>query len=39
VTRWAGRTAAEIDTHAQINELYEAMTSRVAQRLSGLEVA
>ncbi|WP_113705292.1 WhiB family transcriptional regulator [Nonomuraea lactucae] len=36
---WAGRTAAEIDTHAEITELYEAMRSRAAQRLSGLEVA
>ncbi|TDE26430.1 hypothetical protein E1295_44360 [Nonomuraea mesophila] len=36
---WAGRTAAEIDAHAQITELYEAMRSRAAQRLSGLEVA
>ncbi|MEV4581851.1 WhiB family transcriptional regulator [Nonomuraea jabiensis] len=36
---WAGRTAAEIDAQAQITELYEAMRSRAAQRLSGLEVA
>ncbi|MFI7696078.1 WhiB family transcriptional regulator [Nonomuraea sp. NPDC049655] len=36
---WAGHTAAEIDTYAQITELYEAMRSRAAERLSGLEVA
>ncbi|MEU6779319.1 WhiB family transcriptional regulator [Nonomuraea angiospora] len=30
---WAGRTAAEIDAHAQINELYEAMRFRAVQRL------
>ncbi|TMR89073.1 WhiB family transcriptional regulator [Nonomuraea basaltis] len=36
---WAGRTAVEIDAHAEITELYEAMRSRAAQRLSGLEVA
>ncbi|WP_326626663.1 WhiB family transcriptional regulator [Nonomuraea fuscirosea] len=35
---WAGRTAAEIDTHAQISELYEAMRARAADP-AGVEVA
>ncbi|WP_113705180.1 WhiB family transcriptional regulator [Nonomuraea lactucae] len=36
---WAGLTAAEIDTYAQMVELSEAMRARAARHLPGLEVA